>query len=195
METRSNHATLPFGTEITSELASLLARQGLELCHVGWKQGRSRGVLTLTIDREGGVSLEDCEEASRTADAYLETVEELSSPYVLEVSSPGLDRPLWTPQDYRKFVGSRVRVRLLKPVDGSANLKGILESVDGEGAIILDEDQRRRYTVRFGDVKSARLVPDYEPKGTERASRRPEGKEPTGATGTTGSRGSRGRKS
>ena len=178
METRSNQATLPFGTEITSELASLLARQGLELCHVGWKQGRSRGVLTLTIDREGGVSLEDCEEASRTADAYLETVEELSSP-----------------QDYRKFVGSRVRVRLLKPVDGSANLKGILESVDGEGAIILDEDQRRRYTVRFGDVKSARLVPDYEPKGTERASRRPEGKEPTGATGTTGSRGSRGRKS
>jgi ribosome maturation factor RimP len=198
METRSNQATLPFGTEVASELASLLARQGLELCHVDWRQGRSRGVLTLTIDRDGGVSLEDCEEASRIVDAFLETVEELASPYVLEVASPGLDRPLWTPRDWAKFTGSRVRVRLFKPVDGAANLKGIIESADGEGATILDEDQRRRYTVRFGEVKNARLVPDYEPGGAERASGRPEGKETKGAEGASGSGGSggsRGRKS
>jgi ribosome maturation factor RimP len=190
METRSNQATLPFGTETTSALASLLARQGLELCHIDWKKGRSRGVLTLTIDREGGVSLEHCEEASRTADAFLETVEELSSPYVLEVSSPGLDRPLWTLADCRRFAGSRVRVRLLRPVDGSANLKGILEGVDGESVTVLDEDQRRRYTVRFGDVKSARLVPDYEQDGTERASGRP-----AVDNGNQGTKANQGRKS
>ena len=191
METRSNQATLPFGTETSSALASLLARQGLELCHLEWKQGRSRGVLTLIIDREGGVSLDDCAEASLVADAFLETVEELSAPYLLEVSSPGLDRPLWTLADCRRFTGSRVRVRLFKPVDGSANLKGILEGVDGEQVTILDEDQRRRYTVRFGDVKVARLVPDYDQGGTDRASREPADKGANGIRGTTGTRGSK----
>ncbi len=174
METRSNQATLPFGTETSSALASLLARQGLELYHVDWRQGRSRGVLSLTIDREGGVSLADCEEATRAVDAFLETVEELSSPYVLEVSSPGLDRQLYTPEDFRRFTGSRVRLRLWKPVDGSANLKGLLETADGEQVTILDEDQRRRYTVRFGDVKVARLVPDYENDGTGGVSGKPD---------------------
>lgn len=161
METRSNQDRLPFGTETSSALASLLARQGLELCHIDWRQGRSRGVLTLTVDREGGVSLDDCEETSRTVDAFLETIEELSSPYVLEVASPGLDRTLWTLEDFRRFTGKQVRVRLSQPMDGSTNLKGLLEVVVGELVTILDEDQRRRYTVRFGDVKTARLVPDY----------------------------------
>jgi ribosome maturation factor RimP len=183
METRSNQARLPFGTETYSALASLLARQGLELCHVEWKQGRSRGVLTLTIDREGGITLDHCEEASRAADAFLETVEELSAAYVLEVSSPGLDRPLWTVEDVRRFLGHRARVRLVRPVDGSANLKGILEAVDGDRVTILDEDQGRRYTVRFGDVKVARLVPDYEQDGAGRAPGRPAAK---GATDTRG---------
>ena len=155
----------------------------MELYHLDWRKGRSRGVLSLTIDREGGVSLADCEEATRTVDAFLETVEELSSPYVLEVASPGLDRQLYTPEHFRRFAGSRVRVRLWKPVDGSANLKGLLEAVDGEQVTILDEDQRRRYTVRFGDVKVARLVPDYENDGTGGASGKPETK------GTTGTRG------
>jgi ribosome maturation factor RimP len=172
METRSNQDRLPFGAQISSELARLLARQGMELCHVAWKQGRSRGVLTLTVDREGGVSLDDCEAASRIADAYLETVEELTAPYVLEVESPGLDRQLWTPSDFVKFKGHRVRIRLVEPVDGAANLKGTLVSVEGDVVTVLDEDQRRRYTVRFGDVKVARLVPDYGKDG-ERAPERP----------------------
>jgi ribosome maturation factor RimP len=185
METRSNQAKLPFGTETSSALASLLARQGLELCHIDWRQGRSRGVLALTIDREGGVSLDDCEEASRMADAFLDTVDELPSPYVLEVASPGLDRTLWTLEDFRRFSGHRVRIRLLGPVHGSANLKGLLEAVDGDRVTILDEDQKRRYTVRFGDVKTAWLVPDYEETGTDRAS---------GRSATKGTSGTRARK-
>lgn len=171
METPSNVATLPFGPEVSSELAGLLARQGLELCHIGWRQGRSRGVLTLTIDRAEGVTLDDCEKATHAVEAFLDAVEALSSPYVLEVESPGVDRKLYTLDQVRRFLGRRVRVRLARPVDGAANLKGSLESVEGDAVTILDEDQRRRYTVRFGEVTLARLVDD-EIGGTSRASGR-----------------------
>ncbi len=174
MENRSKTDNTPFGAETASQLATLLAREGLELCHIGWRRGRNRGVLTLTIDREGGMGLDDCERASRTVDAFLDSVEELTAPYVLEVESPGLDRALWTLNDFRRFVGHRIRARLVQPVDGAANVKGILEGVDGDLVAILDEDQRHRYTVRFGDVKQARLVPDDENERTNRTPGRPE---------------------
>jgi len=119
-----------------------------------------RGVLTLTIDREGGVTLDDCEAASRAAEQVLDAGDPIEKAYSLEVASPGLDRPLWTLADCAKFIGKRVTVRLLRKVDGAGNLKGTLEKVDGDVLTVLDEDQRRRYTVRFDDVKLARLVPE-----------------------------------
>src|SRR5262245_23759983 len=96
---------LPFGEKISASLGDAVGALGLELCHVDWKPGRSRGVLTLFIDRDGGVTLEDCERASHTASALLDAVPELDAPYSLEVSSPGLDRPLWTLQDCARFEG------------------------------------------------------------------------------------------
>jgi ribosome maturation factor RimP len=162
MESRSHQIQLPFGTKTSSELAGLLGRLGLELCHIGWRQGKNRGVLTLTIDRPGGVSMDACAEASLAADAFLETVEELSSPYLLEVMSPGLDRQLYSVADAVRFRGSRIRVRLERPVDGAANFKGILESVEGDLMTLLDEDQGRRTTFSFGDVRIARLVPIFD---------------------------------
>ena len=78
----------------------------------------------------------------------------------LEVSSPGLDRPLWTLDDCVRFRGRRVAVQLVRKVDGAARLKGVLEDVKGDTLTVLDEDQHRRYTARFGDVRLARLVPE-----------------------------------
>ena len=153
-------AKLPFGDETRERLAAAIAPLGLELYHVDWRQGASRGVLALTIDRPGGVTLDDCEAASRAAEGVLDAAPELETAYSLEVASPGLDRPLWTLADCSRFVGKRVAVRLVAKVEGTAKLKGMLEKVDGDVLTVLDEDRARRYTVRFDDVKLARLVPE-----------------------------------
>jgi ribosome maturation factor RimP len=146
-----------------AQIAAALHERGLELCHVAWKAGAKQGVLTLTIDKEGGVSMADCEVASRAASELLdaEGAEVPPIEYSLEVESPGLDRPLWTLDDCRRFTGRRVAVRLNRKVDGAGRLKGVLESVDTDTLTVLDEDQNRRYTVRFDDVKLARLVPEF----------------------------------
>ena len=151
---------LPIDAGTESLLRGRLEALGLELCHLDWLPGRGRATLTLFIDRPGGVTLEDCETASREASVILDPLEESLPEYVLEVSSPGLDRPLWTLADCLRWKGSRVTVRLERKVEGTAKLKGILEDVREDSLTVLDEDQKRRYTVRFGDVRIARLVPE-----------------------------------
>jgi ribosome maturation factor RimP len=151
---------LPIDAGTESLLRGRLEALGLELCHAAWASGRGRATLTLFIDRTGGVTLDDCEAASRAASAILDPLEESLPAYVLEVSSPGLDRPLWTLADCARFKGRRVSVRLERKVEGTAKLEGILEVVHGDSLTVLDEDRQRRYTVRFGDVRIARLVPE-----------------------------------
>lgn len=154
------HSALPFDDVTADLLRARIAALGLELCHVDWKRG-SRATLTLTVDKPAGVTLEDCETASRAASEILDPLEDRLPRYALEVSSPGLDRPLWTLEDCARFRGRRVAMRLASKVEGAARLKGILEDVRGDALTVLDEDQHRRYTVRFGDVRLARLVPEF----------------------------------
>ncbi len=156
----TSHRTLPFGNEVTAKLESIVSNLGLELCHVDWRPQKRRGVLTLYIDREGGVSLEDCVSTSHAVEGFLEELPDLGA-FVLEVSSPGLDRPLWSLGDCVRFCGQRVRVQLNVPTEGTARIKGVLEKVEGESLTILDEDRHRHYTVRFSDVKLARLIPEF----------------------------------
>ncbi len=150
----------PLPEETMEALRRTLSALGLELCHVDWSPGR-RGRLSLTIDRPSGVSLDDCERASHAASAVLDPLEETLSSYVLEVSSPGLDRLLRTPAECARFVGRRVDVRMRAPVEETGRLKGRLESVTDQTLTILDEERKRRYTVKFGDVRAARLVPEF----------------------------------
>lgn len=152
---------VPIGAETLGRIREALAGRGMELCHVGWVPGARKGRLTLTIDRPEGVTLDDCEEASRLADEVLESSDEIAGAYLLEVESPGLDRPLWTLDDCRRFAGRRVRLTTNEPVDGTKRMKGPLESVEGESLVVMDEDRKRRYTVRFGDVKVVRLIPEF----------------------------------
>ena len=93
----------PLSQQIVSEIGERLAELGLSLCHIEWKKGRQRSVLTLTIDRPSGVTLHDCEGATRAVENLLEPVETLGESWVLEVESPGLDRRLYTLEDFRRF--------------------------------------------------------------------------------------------
>jgi ribosome maturation factor RimP len=99
-------------TELHDQLADLVAGEGLELLAIETAGGGSRTTLRLVIDGPDGVSLDHCASVSRQASVLLDVEDPFSHAYTLEVSSPGLDRKLYGPQDYARFAGHRVKFRM-----------------------------------------------------------------------------------
>lgn len=115
------------------------------------------GVTEATERRE--VNVDDCEAASREISAMLDVEDPIPGHYLLEVSSPGLDRPLFTPAQFGLVVGQDVKVLLKLPVDGRRRLRGRLQSVEGE-RVVVDVDGKP-FAFEHDAVESARLVPDW----------------------------------
>jgi ribosome maturation factor RimP len=148
-------------TEVEGEIRRIAQERGCELLAVE-SSGTGRNlVLRLVIDREGGVTLEDCERVSREVSPLLDAEGGIPHAYHLEVSSPGLDRRIYSAGDAERFLGRLVKVRSSIPVEGSRNFRGRLESVDGDRLRIVDEAQGKTYNVRFGDVRVARLEVEW----------------------------------
>ena len=131
---------------------------GLELVEVQFRQ-ESGWVLRLFIDREqGGVNVDDCAAVSRQVSAYLEAEDLISHAYTLEVSSPGAERPLKRLEDFVRFAGRRVRIKLKEPINGEYVFSGTLTAADAEQKqIILDADQTGPMTFALDAVAKARL--------------------------------------
>jgi ribosome maturation factor RimP len=158
-------------TETTEEIRAIAREKGCRLLAVEPSGTGRSAVLRLVLEREDGssVSVEDCESVSREVSAVLDASDEIRHAYVLEVSSAGLDRKLYSLDDARRFVGRRVRVKTdalvlgespkgeRAPGPGSRNLRGTLESVDGDVLCVVDGENRKTYNVRFGDIRLARL--------------------------------------
>jgi len=98
-------------------LEAPLAALGYELVDLDLRMGRN-GLLRLYIDREGGVTLDDCEHVSRQISAFLDVEDPMPGRYVLEVSSPGIERRLRTVEHFRRFVNEEVKIQLARPQDG-----------------------------------------------------------------------------
>jgi ribosome maturation factor RimP len=129
-----------------SVLEPVLARDGYELVDVEWVRGAGRFTLRLFIDRPGGVGIEDCQLVSRTVEPILDVEDFIEPAYDLEVSSPGLDRPLRTPEHFARYAGERVHVKAYGPVaataEGSPPRKGWTGTLRGfeDGAVLVDVD-------------------------------------------------------
>jgi len=124
-------------------------------------QGK-KSILRLYIDKPGGIMLEDCAEVSRQVDAVLGVENLIKGEYTLEVSSPGLDRLLFTPAQCAEFIGRKVSIRLVAPMEGKRNFKGDLQSVKDDALCILTEGtDRKEITLSFTDIDEARLVPEW----------------------------------
>lgn len=119
--------------------------------HVG-----GQGLLRIYIDQEAGIDLSDCELVSRQLSAFLDVEDPLPGQYVLEVSSPGSDRPLRTPQHYQKFQGHEAVIRLRVPRDGRRKLTGRL--LEPEGETVLLEVEGRNWRLELTEIESAHLV-------------------------------------
>ncbi len=117
--------------EIQSALESTAAEMEIEIVEVEFKQGKEPA-LTVYVDTENGVDLNTCEKFHRAIDPILDEVDPtFGAPYTLNVSSPGLDRPLKTDRDYEKCKGQKVEVRLFAPMQGRKLLEGTLLGQDG----------------------------------------------------------------
>ena len=144
------------------EAAERVARaEGLEVLDVEWKVGRQR-FLRVILDKPEGVSHRDCEQVSQQLSVVLD-VEELvpgQAGYVLEVSSPGLDRKLTKPAEFARFAGRRVKITLLAPVEGNTWYEGRLAGFV-EGRVELELEQGRRVSLPFDQIRKAQLVVEF----------------------------------
>lgn len=127
--------------EVRQVVEPILESQALELVDLEY-QRESRGwVLRIYLDREGGVSLDDCAGVSHEVGAVLEVKDLIPSAYILEVSSPGLTRPLKKPEDFNKFRNQMVKIKLYEPLDGRKNFKGTLLGLEGDRVRVEVEQQ------------------------------------------------------
>ena len=137
-------------------LERIVAFAGMELVHFEARRESGGTVLRLYIDREGGVTLDDCARVSRQVSAELDADDPIPGRYTLEVSSPGLDRPLTRDRDFERFTGSQVRVVTASPLDGQRHFKGRL-NVLAEGSVHLVLEDGREIAIPRDLMTSARL--------------------------------------
>ena len=137
---------------------SLLVDMGMELVEIQFRREGHGWVLRLFIDKEGGITIEDCATVSREISAYLEVEDLISHAYHLEVSSPGINRPLRYRRDFERFRGAQIRLKTLEQIDGRANFKGTLEGLDGDDIVMVIDGSH--YRVPFKALMKARVEPE-----------------------------------
>jgi len=130
-------------------------QEGLEIVDVEYVKGGGGMVLRITIDKEGGVTIEDCADFSRLVSDILDATDPVPRPYNLEVSSPGINRPLKRPADFEKFSGERVLVETKVPLDGRKRFKGELLGLEEHEVAVNCHDGVRRIPIEA--IKRARL--------------------------------------
>ncbi len=132
---------------------------GKELLGTEFISAGNHSVLRLYIDHENGITVDDCAEVSRQVGAILDVEDPISTEYNLEVSSPGLDRPLFDLAHFEAVVGQVVEVKLGVPLNGRRKFKGQLLAIEGETLIV--EVDRQEYELPYGNVDKANLVPQF----------------------------------
>lgn len=120
-------------------LAPKVSEMAYRCVDVDFEKTGKDWVLTVYIDKPGGISLDDCEAVSRVLSDFLDEADPIEQSYLLEVSSPGLDRPFKRVDDFKSAVGSRVDLRLFAPIDGARELVGLLASADEAGIVLKDD--------------------------------------------------------
>ncbi|HHD62929.1 MAG TPA: ribosome maturation factor RimP [Desulfobulbaceae bacterium] len=129
---------------------------GVELVEIQYQREGHGWVLRFFIDREGGVTLDDCAGVSREVSRYLEVEDPIEHAYHLEVSSPGLERPLKKKNDFVRFVGRRARIKMREKRDGQRVFIGTLQGVK-DGDVLLHVDGRL-HCFPLADISRARLI-------------------------------------
>lgn len=153
--------------QVRTVAARVAASYGLDIFDVQFRREAAGMVLRVQIDRPGpastaedSVSVEDCAAISRDLSAVLDVEDIVPTAYTLEVSSPGLDRPLRGADDFRRFAGRRAKLVMREAVDGQTFFKGRLGGVE-DGRVVIDTEDRRRHLVPIGIITRANLEVEF----------------------------------
>ena len=152
-----------FQDKIRALAEPLVESEGMELIHVECLKVKSRWIVRLYMDKEGGVTIEDCSLVSNQLGDLLDVHDVPPGPYTLEVSSPGLDRPLSRDEDFLKFRGSRVTVKTKEKIDGVQNFAGVLQDYrdDVEGKTLIIDVAGRIFQVPRNKIVKANIQYDH----------------------------------
>lgn len=132
---------------------------GYELVGIEYHPSGKHSLLRVYIDKPDGITVDDCSAVSYQVSGLLDVEDPIPGQYTLEVSSPGLDRPLFLARDFERFAGQQVKVRMRFPVDGQRNFRGLLQGLH-EQQVVIEEQDGKRVSLPLEQVEQARLVPD-----------------------------------
>ena len=146
--------------EIETLLAPVVAGQGCEIWGIEFVAQGRHSRLRVYIDKEGGITVEDCENVSRHVSDVLDVADTITGAYTLEVSSPGMDRTLFKPDQFRQSTGETVDIRLHQAFEGQKHFVGVLAAFENDEAFVHVGEEE--YVFPVENVQRARIVPRFE---------------------------------
>ena len=144
---------------INAIIERVTSREGLELVHWESVGPKTNSILRIVIDKPEGITHNDCEVVSRQVGTLLDVEDLIPHHYVLEVSSPGVDRPLYKRADYERFAGNKVKVKTFQPINGQRNFHGRLIGIEGD-TVKLDSENAGTVEIAFDNIAKANI--EYE---------------------------------
>jgi len=148
-----------FEHKLAEMLRPAVEETGKELLGVEFISSGNNSILRLFIDHENGIDVDDCAEVSRQVGAILDVEDPISSEYNLEVSSPGLDRPLFDLEHYKAVIGETVNIKLSIPLNGRRKFKGELSAIEKDDLIVIIDGED--YQLAFGNIDKGNLVAKF----------------------------------
>lgn len=145
--------------KVEQQIGRIVESEGLELVHIDYRRQGHGFLLRVDIDKEGGVTVEDCSLISQQVSTWLDVEDPIPGEFELQVSSPGLDRKFYRNSDYEKFIGRLVRVKTSRAVRGLHVIVGKLKSFDGATVVVTDPVMKKDpdYSIPLDDIKETRL--------------------------------------
>ena len=142
--------------EVDKLVLPILEEEGMELVDIEYKMGKGKGMLRLYIDKPGGVKIDDCERVSKRIDPNLDMSDIVGGHYLLEVSSPGLDRPLKKEEDFKRFIGRLIKVKTFSPIDNQKTFVGTLKDYKEE-VVTLERKEEKIIEIPLTNIAKANL--------------------------------------
>ena len=149
-------------TAIQTLIEPTISAMGFELWGVSQLSQGRHSRLVIYIDSDSGVTVDDCADVSRQVSALLDVEDPITGHYDLEVSSPGMDRPLYTLSHYERFAGHQIQLRLRVPFEGRRKFQGLLAGVEQDEVLLHLEGEE--YAFPFESIEHANVVPTFENK-------------------------------
>jgi ribosome maturation factor RimP len=144
--------------KVVEELALPLTNEmDIELVGIEFKMDRGNPHLVVFIDRPGGIRLEDCERVNKALGQLLDREDPITTSYTLEVSSPGIERPLYKKDDYIRFRGSYIKLKTYSKINDSKNFIGLLKDLEGE-SVVIETDEGKQFRIPLREIAKANLL-------------------------------------